>query len=151
MIRITLLFLISIAWSCTSQSQNLNNEISEAGTKPYLLGKIDKEGLSSENYSAWFVTGFNEYQPNTDVITKISKQLKEYDILLFMGTWCGDSRREVPRFYKVLEAAKYPLEQLTAVAVNRTANMYKQSPTHEEKGLNIHRVPTFIFIKMERK
>ncbi|MDJ0646364.1 MAG: thioredoxin family protein, partial [Flavobacteriaceae bacterium] len=133
------------------QSQNRNKEITEAGSKPYLLGKIDKQGLTSENYVSWFTTGFDEYQPNPQAIKEISKELKEYHILLFMGTWCGDSRREVPHFYKVLEAANYPMKQLTTIAVSRNADLYKQSPGHEEKGLNIHRVPTFIFYKDGRE
>jgi tetratricopeptide (TPR) repeat protein len=64
-----------------------------------------------------------------------------------MGTWCGDSKEEVPKFYKVLEACDFPMEQLTVIAVSRQRDMYKQSPNHEEKGLNIHRVPTVIFYK----
>ncbi len=143
-----LIFLLLVTfWSCTSESQNLNNEILENGKKPYLLGKIDKDGLSSQNYQSWFLTGQNEYKPNQKVIDKISKKLKSYTILAFMGTWCGDSRREVPKFYKVLETANFPLDQLTMVAVSSKPDLYKQSPNHEEKGLNIHRVPTFIFFK----
>lgn len=71
--------------------------------------------------------------------------LKGYTITLFLGTWCGDSKQEVPKFYKVLEACNFPLDQLSVIAVSRKPNMYKQSPQHEEAGLNIHRVPTFIF------
>jgi len=133
--------------SCTSHSQNLNKEILVDGGKPYLVGKINKEGLSAQNYSSWFTVGYDEYEPNEEIIKEISNQLKNYDILLFMGTWCGDSRREVPRFFKVLESVKYPMNHLTTVGVSRTPELYKQSPTHEEKGLNIHRVPTFIFYK----
>ena len=143
--------LVIMVWSCTSQSQNLNKEITEEGKKPYLLGKIDKEGLSSANYQEWFLNGYNEYRPNEDVIDKLSEKLKEYNIQVFMGTWCGDSRREVPRFYKILEAANYALDQLTVVAVSAKPDLYKQSPDHEEKGLNIHRVPTFIFYKNDKE
>jgi thiol-disulfide isomerase/thioredoxin len=64
-----------------------------------------------------------------------------------MGTWCGDSKKEVPRLYKVLEASNFPMEQLSVIAVSGEASLYKQSPQHEEKGLNIHRVPTVIFYK----
>ena len=64
-----------------------------------------------------------------------------------MGTWCGDSKREVPKIYKILETLKFPKEQLTTVAVGRNGDMYKKSPEHEEAGLNIHRVPTLIFYK----
>lgn len=66
---------------------------------------------------------------------------------MFLGTWCGDSKREIPVFYKILEAAKFPENKLQVIAVDKTEEAYKQSPNHEEKGLNIHRVPTFIFYK----
>ena len=126
--------------------QSLNKEITDQGN-PFLLGKINKEGLTSTNYNAWFSKEYDNYQPNQELIQKESNDLKDYTITLFMGTWCGDSKKEVPRFYKILEASNYPIEQLTAVAVSRKPKMYKQSPDHEEKGLNIHRVPTFIFYK----
>jgi thiol-disulfide isomerase/thioredoxin len=127
-------------------SQSLNKEITDQGN-PFLLGKIDKEGLTSTNYNTWFTKEYDGYQPNQEIVQKKSNDLKDYTITLFMGTWCGDSKREVPRLYKILEASNYPMELLTAIAVSRKPEMYKQSPDHEEKGLNIHRVPTFIFYK----
>ena len=145
--RNLLLLLVMTVLSCTGQSQNLNREISGESKKSYLLGEINKEGLLFENYKTWFLSGYNEYKPNQEIVDKIQKKLKDYNISIFMGTWCGDSRREVPRFYKLLEDAKFPLSQLTVVAVSRETDMYKQSPNHEEKGLNIHRVPIFIFYK----
>ncbi len=126
--------------------QSLNKEITDQGT-PFLLGKINKEGLTSDNYKTWFSKEYDNYQPNQETINKISNILNDYTITMFLGTWCGDSKKEVPRFYKVLEASNYPMEQLTVVALSGKPNMYKQSPDHEEKGLNIHRVPTFIFYK----
>lgn len=66
-------------------------------------------------------------------------------ITIFMATWCGDSRREVPRFVKMLEAKNYDLERLKIVCLNTGFQNYKQSPEGEEKGVNLHRVPTFIF------
>ena len=46
-----------------------------------------------------------------------------------------------------IEAANFPQDQLEVIAVDNDRDSYKQSPTAEEKGLNIHRVPTFIFYK----
>ena len=140
-----LFYLLFLANQCIGQS--INKEITNQGKSPYLLGKINKEGLTSANYYTWFLQEFDTYKPQQEVISKISKQLKKYKIVVFMGTWCGDSRREVPRFYKLLEAANYPMHKLTVVALSNTPEMYKQSPAHEEKGLNIHRVPVFIFYK----
>ena len=149
--RIILCILVVVLWSCNSSSQTLNQEIIKEGQKPYLLGKINKEGLASDHYKEWFLSGYNEYQPDSTIISQISKKLDGYSILLFMGTWCGDSRREVPRFFKVLNVLNFPKDQLTMVAVGREKGMYKQSPTHEEKGLNIHRVPIFIFCKNDKE
>ena len=126
--------------------QSLNKEITDQGN-PFLLGKINKEGLTSINYNAWFTKEYDSYLPNQELIQKESNDLKDYTITMFMGTWCGDSKREVPRFYKILEASNYPMQQLTTIAVSGKPEMYKQSPDHEEKGLNIHKVPTFIFYK----
>jgi thiol-disulfide isomerase/thioredoxin len=128
-------------------AQTLNLEITKEGQQPYLLGKIDKKGLQGENYNSWFTKNYEDYEPNEAVVSAIASELKTYSIKLFMGTWCGDSKQEVPRLYKVLEACNFPMEQLSVVAVSRQASMYKQSPEHEEAGLNIHRVPTIIFYK----
>ncbi|APY08912.1 hypothetical protein BWZ20_11635 [Winogradskyella sp. J14-2] len=140
----TILILI---FSFQLNAQNLNIEITENTDTPYLLGKIDKSGLEGDNYKSWFTKNYNDYEPNSTITEAIASELKNYGITLFMGTWCGDSKKEVPRLYKVLEACNYPMDQLTVVAVSREAGMYKQSPQHEEAGLNIHRVPTVIFYK----
>ena len=145
----TNMYSIILAFVLTFQlnAQSLNVEITENTKTPFLLGKIDKTGLESDNYKSWFTKNYNDYSPNSEITDLIASKLKAYDITLFMGTWCGDSKKEVPRLYKVLEACNFPMEQLTVIAVSRQANMYKQSPQHEEAGLNIHRVPTVIFYK----
>lgn len=145
----TNIFLITIAFAISSllNAQNINTEITENTNSPYLLGKIDKSGLEGDNYKSWFSKNYNDYQPNTEITTEITPKLKSYEIILFMGTWCGDSKQEVPKLYKVLETCNFSMNQLTVIAVSKAQNMYKQSPKHEEKGLNIHRVPTVIFYR----
>jgi tetratricopeptide (TPR) repeat protein len=138
----SMLFCITFA-----SAQNLNTEIAVEGENPYLLGKIDKSGLTSENYKAWFNKNFDDYQVDQSTINELSKTLKNYTIKVFLGTWCGDSKLEVPRFYKIIEACQFPESQLEVVALSAKPDMYKQSPNHEEQGLNIHRVPTFIIYK----
>ena len=60
-----------------------------------------------------------------------------------MGTWCGDSKRETPRFYKILELADFEMKDFELVTVNRS----KKTPDNLQAGLNIFKVPTFIFYK----
>lgn len=142
---ITIITAFIITFQINAQSLNL--EVVNEGETPFLLGKIDKSGLEGENYASWFTKNYEDYNPNSTITTSILQELKSYSITLFLGTWCGDSKQEVPKLYKVLEACDFPMDQLTVIAVSRKPNMYKQSPEHEEKGLNIHRVPTVIFYK----
>ncbi len=68
--------------------------------------------------------------------------LKDKKITIFMGTWCGDSRREVPRVLQMLDCCNFPAQQLQMIMVSNQDSTYKQSPLHEESGRNIVRVPT---------
>jgi thiol-disulfide isomerase/thioredoxin len=60
-----------------------------------------------------------------------------------MGTWCGDSKRETPAFYKILDNTVFDYNNLELITVSRA----KETPEGFEKDLNIIRVPTFIFYK----
>jgi len=142
-----LIFSITCFLSVTLYSQNLNVEhINSLGQK-MLLGEIDKSGLNKEHYKTWFSKNYGDFEPDEAIIESLRGKLNDYSITIFMGTWCGDSKLQVPRFYKIIEALQFPKHQLKVIAVNNDYEMYKQSPQHEEKGLNIHRVPTFIFYK----
>ncbi|MEP2935870.1 MAG: hypothetical protein ABJM06_14335 [Gilvibacter sp.] len=144
------LILLALLLSAPFCAQNINQEY-DTDSSPYLWGEINKEGMQGANYASWFNKNFDGYTPNSDTIALLAKRLSEVKILAFMGTWCGDSKREVPRFYKVLEAASYPMQQFTMIAVRRDRAHYKQGPNNEEAGLNIHRVPTFILYKDDKE
>lgn len=143
----TVIFLSILFCTQIIISQSMNQTVKGANGKLKLLGKIDKKGLTEEPFNDWFEQNYEAYLVNTRLVKTYKNQIEDYKVKVFLGTWCGDSKREVPRFYKVLESVKFPKDQLEVIAVDRTADAYKQSPTGEEKGLNIHRVPTFIFYK----
>lgn len=128
-------------------AQPFNQEIISENDVPLLLGKINSEVLSEKTYKDWYLKNFEDYNPKKELIQSIKSNLNEYTITAFFGSWCGDSKMELPRFYKILSETEFPLERLTVVAVSNKRDAYKQSPGGEEEGLNIHRVPTFIFYK----
>ncbi len=139
---LSLLFCLSY-----SNSQTYNHlEVDEKGNEK-LLGKINRKGLTTNSFSTWFNKNHDDYVVNESLTKSFKDSVNNYEIKVFLGTWCGDSKREVPRFYKVMDAINFPENQLEVIAVDRTSEAYKQSPNGEEKGLNIHRVPTFIFYK----
>ncbi|WP_341215942.1 thioredoxin domain-containing protein [uncultured Wocania sp.] len=130
-----------------SFSQTANKLTVDKKGNELLLGRITKSDLTNNTFNTWFSKNYNDYLVNKNITKQLKDSLNQYEIKVFLGTWCGDSKKEIPRFYKVLDATKFPENQLQVIAVNRTKEAYKQSPNNEEKGLNIHRVPTFIFYK----
>ncbi len=111
-----------------------------------LLGQWDIERLENTPYNSWFVTNYEAYEADKKQLKRLKKAHNFFDsVTLFMGTWCGDSKRDVPRFAKILDELEFDGDRLKLVCVDRTFQNYKQSPGREEAGLNIHRVPTFIF------
>lgn len=93
----------------------------------------------------WFQVFYNHYDPNAEklALQKIKEHINEFEILCFIGTWCPDSKREIPKLYKILEAAKFKMDHFTLYAVDYR----KHSQDQYEDNWNILRVPTIIFLK----
>lgn len=128
-----------------------SKEITMNDGSTFLVGTIEESDLNTGDYHDWFSNSFKTYDVNKVVVDNIKKKLNAHKLLLFMGTWCGDSRREVPRIMKVLHEAKFPMDNLKIVAVDRRKEFYKKSPGGEEWGLDIRRVPTLILLKNGRE
>jgi thiol-disulfide isomerase/thioredoxin len=110
----------------------------------WLLGYFNPERLTHEPYSAWYIKGYDEYQINTEAINKLFELDKSsITIKIVMGTWCPDSRREVPRFMRILDLWQFPVAKVTFIGVDDA----KLSPVGEYNKLDIQRVPTFIIYK----
>jgi thiol-disulfide isomerase/thioredoxin len=110
----------------------------------WLLGYFNPGQLKQEPHSVWFYKGYDEYQVSPEALKSLQGIDKEgLSIKIVMGTWCPDSRREVPRFMKVLDAWEFPSAKLTFIGVDNG----KLSPIGEYEQLEIHRVPTFIIYK----
>ena len=128
-------------------AQEFNKEVTTENGNTFLIGQINLEGLQSQPYASWLQSGFDNYKVDETLTTLLKEKLADYRIKLFLGTWCGDSKRETPRLIKILEATDFPVQQLEIIALDYRKGHYKTSPTGEEKGLNIIKVPTIIFFK----
>lgn len=138
--KIFLYVLFSISLLSCSPKMVTNATIDEKGN---LNGLVQKSDFEKEPFSSWFNEGYNIYNPDKQTIEAIKPLLKGVKIKAVMGTWCGDSRREVPQFYKILDLCDFNYKNLEMITVNRG----KKSPGNEQEGLEITNVPTFIFYK----
>ena len=110
----------------------------------WVLGYFNLNRLTQAPYSSWYIKGYDEYQFSSEVINKLQDISKDnLTIKIVMGTWCPDSRREVPRFMRILDIWKFPVSMVTFIGVDNA----KSSPVGEYDKLDIQRVPTFIIYK----
>ncbi|HEY5822800.1 MAG TPA: hypothetical protein VIT44_00450 [Cyclobacteriaceae bacterium] len=117
-----------------------------------LLGVCQPQELEKEPYASWYAPNYQSYSVDASAVSQLTKRnLKKYTIKIVFGSWCGDSKREVPRFIKLLNAASFPAENVQLIGVQDSLQLYKQSPGHEERGLNVYRVPTFIIYEKNKE
>jgi thiol-disulfide isomerase/thioredoxin len=110
----------------------------------WIMGYFTRNRLTSPPYSEWFLKGYDDYRVSSDAISKLLEiGTNGITIKIVMGTWCPDSRRETPRFLRILDAWHFPESGITFIGVDDL----KQSPVREYYDLDIHRVPTFIIYK----
>ena len=88
-----------------------------------------------------------EYAPDPAVVEMIAASVQEGDrIAVYLGTWCSDSQREVPRFLKILELAEkdYGISiPVDWISIDRA----KREPAALVEGKSIDLVPTFIYYR----
>ncbi|THU40090.1 thioredoxin family protein [Niastella caeni] len=129
----------------TSQaSQPENVEATDKKGNLILLGKSTRQRLAQPPFDTWFNKNYSDYTIDSITAIQIKPLLQNKQFVLFMGTWCGDSRREVPRMYRILDHCGVKPSQVQLVNLSNSDTAYKQSPGHEERGLNIRRVPTLL-------
>lgn len=137
---ILLLTVLLTITSCNSQ-QKVTAKKDKNG---YLVGIANKDSFVKDSiFNTWFNMRYKQYETDPLAIAKLSTKINDFTIKGFMGTWCGDSKRETPRFFKVLDETGFDQSKLEMICVDRT----KTTPDSLQKGFNIIRVPTFIFFK----
>lgn len=122
----------------------INQRFMDDAGNPVLVGKCTRDVFREEPFSKWYWDYYNTYRVDTATCSFLAPLLKDKKITIFLGTWCGDSKRQVPAILKMLDCCNFPMENLTLIMVSNQPDLYKQSPQHEEQGKQIVRVPTVI-------
>ena len=127
-----------------SVAEDATQQVNFSDQATWLLGYFNLDRLTISPHSEWYIKGYDEYQPENEIVKKLQNELIDnLQIKIIMGTWCPDSRREVPRFMRVLHSWKFPVSRVHFIGVDNS----KLSPVAEYDSLHIERVPTFIIYK----
>jgi thiol-disulfide isomerase/thioredoxin len=106
-----------------------------------LLGHVTRAQLKT--YAPWAPFWELAYVPDAASVASIKRDAKDLSVLLVMGTWCPDSKREMPRYFATMDAAGVGDAKLTMIGVDTT----KKDTEGLTEKFNITRVPTFIFLR----
>ena len=141
----TLLFFLALG--CGSSAGN-QDQISGAYNiasqdNRVLVGDITREDLLKQPHDFWYDAQYRSYTPSKEALDVIKKNIQEYDIEIFMGTWCADSQKEVPALFKLLELSDFDVATIRMKGVELDRSL----PGGLEAHYAIQRVPTFIFYR----
>ena len=113
-----------------------------AGSSDLLIGEINLRDLQQPAFASWFEKNYKDYHPAPNVMEKLRPLMDDVTIMLFMGTWCHDSQREVPRLMKLLKLVEFDASNLRIIGLSTN----KTSSSEIEQVFNIKRTPTIVFL-----
>ena len=123
--------LLSFLFISLDATTNMPNKSSD-------VGDISIKGLFESNQE--FQQNYSEYNSNSLLDFSL---FRDVEIFVLFGTWCHDSKREVPRFLKLLSDSKVSENQINLIGLNFMKN-YSQD---RGKKFKIKKTPTFIILR----
>ena len=115
-----------------------------ACTTPFQsFGEFSRNQLENSTHSSWFIENYNAHPLNETLVSQIDSLIDDIEIKIYMGTWCEDSQREVPGFFKIIDALKANDQVQPIVGLNED----KVSHNGSAEQAGVTNVPTFILSK----
>jgi len=137
---------IFIAMHTRAQTTGFDKTTNDRGELVY-TGQFSFNQLQEEGEFGWFTKGAEDYKPDVQAMAALQEELSNYTLVVFMGTWCEDSHNLVPKLYKVLQAAEYPMQQVTLFGLDREKK--GKGTAHEEYKVSF--VPTIIVLSQGKE
>jgi thiol-disulfide isomerase/thioredoxin len=137
---LTVLFCL-IATGCATQSSPLMPNARTTQGEKMLVGETTLEAFWDQ-FPDWEESK-GQYTPEKNAIEALQNIEREISMVLFLGTWCGDSRREVPKLLKVYEATANSNFSLRIYGVD----WEKKDDEGAAQMHEIERVPTAILFE----
>ena len=129
----------------------LTATVAGAQEKPILVGSVTRAALKAPPFSEWFDGAYTRYQPDPASVDRLRPLLAGVSVEAYLGTWCGDSRRQIPRLIRLLDLAAFDHKDLALVGLSDRPMEFKHAPGHPEEKRYIHRTPTIVIVREGRE
>lgn len=110
-------------------------------------GPITFQDIMNEKTFTWFNESMQDYKPDYTDLRFLTDHISNYDMVIFMGTWCDDSHYLVPKLYTLLKKLNYPVAKIPMYGVDRD----KSTGGDEKERYGITKVPTIILYRDGRE
>ncbi|NRF41287.1 thioredoxin family protein [Pedobacter foliorum] len=123
-------------------AQHINKQIEDPSTgEMILINACTREVIRAfPTMKEKYDIEYPDYTPEPNALNDLLPLLKDKNITIVLGTWCGDSREQLPHFLKTIDSSSFAEENITFICVDRA----KETEDELLNDLNIDRVPTFI-------
>lgn len=138
--------LFFFVFSVMLNAQNSNMTVYDSIlNQEILIDKLESKDLLHPIFAEYYKYYYESYNPDASIIAKLKTLLDDVTITIVMGSWCGDSQEQLPKFYKIINLLNFDENKILLIAVDRR----KHARQYDDlvQSLNIERIPTFIFYK----
>lgn len=132
-----LILSLLVLAALVSQSNAQSVATDSVSHQRVLVGPVERSAFQD---STWFRDNYVNYSPTPDLIHQIDSLDTGDSISVVFGSWCPDSHMWVPMFLSIMDSTTLA-HKIGFIAVPRSKGWWKQLTL----GLNVERVPTFIF------
>src|SRR5450756_704998 len=115
------------------------NTVESQGTE-IVVGKFTRSLLESDSSFSWYRRNYDAFTPDSASIAYLSNAAHNVHFIVIGGTWCGDTKRELPQFFKTVSLSDIPESNIELYGVDRS----KKSNDGLTAQYGFTRVPTFI-------
>jgi thiol-disulfide isomerase/thioredoxin len=133
---LVLFFVVAVSAQDTQVSTESN------GTK-IIRGFFTKKDIVTDSAFAWYAQNQQGYTPDQNALQALKANKDSINIITFGGTWCGDTKNILPKFFALTDAAGFSQDRLTFIGVDRS----KKTIQHLAEAFNVVNVPTIIVMR----
>ena len=138
------IFILILLTCVITMNAQMSRTISDDKSgKSIMYGECNKDSFLRADFAEWFNKEYNSYKVNDTVFAENYETTFD-SIKVFLGSWCEDSQREVPRFIKIMETFPFFYNvEIRYFCVDRA----KKCDVINPEDYYVDLVPTFIFYK----
>ena len=141
--KLLTLLVLFVGFQASAQELNKKKQDTYRNKEIMINNCTRKSVCNFPEFKTMYDTMYESYAPDAETITALKALMDGVKVTIVMGTWCGDSKLQVPHFYKITDQLGITEQDMTLICVDGE----KKAENGLIDNMNIERVPTFIFYK----